>query len=285
MNYREQPVLFSCNGEDLVGIATMPVQPRAIGLLIIVGGPQYRVGSHRQFLLLARQVAEAGFSAFRFDHRGAGDSSGEMRTFEQIDDDLAAACSAFRRTCPGLESIVLWGLCDGASAAMMACNRLPGIRGVVALNPWVRTETSFNQTLLRHYYLKRLFDREFWAKLASGRLGVVPSLQELCRRAKGALGTAMSESRPEGADHDFRYRMLRELEKFNCPVLLVLSGRDLTAREFETFTTQDAGWASAIAGPLVTMKAFPKADHTFSSAEMRAAVARVTSDYLARIAT
>ena len=79
----------------------------------MVGGPQYRVGSHRQFVLLARDLAADGFPVFRFDYRGMGDSEGEFRGFEHVEDDIAAAVEAFRSASPGLREIVLWGLCDG----------------------------------------------------------------------------------------------------------------------------------------------------------------------------
>jgi len=47
------------------------------GVLIVVGGPQYRVGSHRQFVMLARFLADHGVPCMRFDYRGMGDVSGE----------------------------------------------------------------------------------------------------------------------------------------------------------------------------------------------------------------
>lgn len=55
-----------------------------LGLLMVVGGPQYRVGSHRQFVLLARDLAAAGIPVFPFDYRGMGDSTGQARDFEGI---------------------------------------------------------------------------------------------------------------------------------------------------------------------------------------------------------
>ena len=58
MSFTEQAFVFPCAGERLLGIVTMPECPRATGVLLVVGGPQYRVGSHRQFLLLSRALAE-----------------------------------------------------------------------------------------------------------------------------------------------------------------------------------------------------------------------------------
>ena len=82
MNYEEQAITFDCHGASLYGIASVPQQSGARGVLIVVGGPQYRVGSHRQFALLARSLAAQGIPAMRFDYRGMGDSVGEPHTFE-----------------------------------------------------------------------------------------------------------------------------------------------------------------------------------------------------------
>ncbi len=83
MNFAERPVLFECEGEQLVGVIALPELRRAIAVLVVVGGPQYRAGSHRQFVLLARRLAAAGFPVLRFDYRGMGDSTGAARTFEE----------------------------------------------------------------------------------------------------------------------------------------------------------------------------------------------------------
>ena len=61
----ESPVLLPCQGEQMVGIVARPAgehrsSNQDLGLVVIVGGPQYRAGSHRQFVHLARALAEAG---------------------------------------------------------------------------------------------------------------------------------------------------------------------------------------------------------------------------------
>jgi exosortase A-associated hydrolase 1 len=117
----ESVLSFSCEGAPLVGILAEPRDtPAEVGVLIIVGGPQYRVGSHRQFTLLARHLAANGFAALRFDYRSMGDSAGETRDFLGVNTDIAAAIEALLAARPALKRVVLWGLCDAASAALLS---------------------------------------------------------------------------------------------------------------------------------------------------------------------
>jgi len=280
MNFSERALLIPCAGEQLLGVAALPAQAAPTGVLILVGGPQYRAGSHRQFLLLSRALAAAGYPALRLDVRGMGDSSGEARDFTALDDDIAAALAAFRQHCPQLERIVLWGLCDAASAALLYLDRTRDSRigGLVLLNPWVRSAATLARTHIRHYYLRRLAQGEFWRKLLSGRLGVVRALDGLAanwRRARQAGDGAATT-----AEAPFQRRMMRSLEVFPGPSLLILSGDDYTAREFLETCRIDAQAARALANPRLTRRDLAGADHTFSSRGQRQAVEKATLDWL-----
>ena len=139
----ERALTFNCAGEQLVAVVSEPGGTPALGVLVLVGGPQYRVGSHRQFLLLARRLARDGFPTMRFDYRGMGDSTGTPTTFEDTVPDIAAAIVAFKAACPTVQRIVLWGLCDAASAALLywKATRDARVAGMVLLNPWIRFPT------------------------------------------------------------------------------------------------------------------------------------------------
>ncbi|RME66758.1 MAG: hydrolase 1, exosortase A system-associated, partial [Alphaproteobacteria bacterium] len=52
----EQPLCFRAADAHLLGVLHRPdgAPPSSVGLLILVGGPQYRVGAHRQYVHLAR---------------------------------------------------------------------------------------------------------------------------------------------------------------------------------------------------------------------------------------
>jgi exosortase A-associated hydrolase 1 len=141
-DYSESAVLLACAGEQLLGIVTAPHAAATVGVLVIVGGPQYRAGSHRQYVLLARRLAREGVAAMRFDYRGMGDSSGTPIPFEEAVLDIGAAIDAFVKACPSLKGIVLWGLCDAASLALMYWNgkRDTRVAGMVLADPWISSE-------------------------------------------------------------------------------------------------------------------------------------------------
>lgn len=277
MMFEEQALVFDCGGEQLVGVLSAPAAPAAVGVIVVVGGPQYRAGSHRQFVLLARRLAAAGIAVLRFDYRGMGDATGAMRSFEESGDDIAAAIDALQVRCPTVQRIVLWGLCDAASGALLYCGATgdPRIAGLALLNPWVRSEATHAKAELKHYYLRRLTDRSFWAKLRRGEVDVVGAARAVARGVKTAATGAPDTDAPS-----FQDRMAKALHAFAGPVLLVLSEHDLTAREFADYANGDAHWRRALARPGVTRIDIAGADHTFSATPWRDRVETCTLEWL-----
>ena len=263
---------FACGGDWLYGVLDAPALPHKRGVLIVVGGPQYRAGSHRQFTLLARSLAAQGIAAMRFDYRGMGDSEGAMRDFETVDDDLRAALDTFCAQVPGMTDVVLWGLCDAASAAALYAAKDTRVAGLVLLNPWVRTESGQAKATLKHYYRARLLDVQLWKKLASFNFDV--------RAAAGSfrrlLGSAVKAA-PAGALPD---RMHDGLDRFGGKLLVILSGADLTAQEFSDLAAGSPKWQGLMGAPRVTRKLLPKADHTCSRREWHEQLAQWTADWV-----
>lgn len=260
----ERCLVFECRGDTLVGIVHEPVRlSRDIGVLIIVGGPQYRVGSHRQFVLLARGLATAGYPVLRFDYRGMGDSSGESRNFEAVESDIASAIDAMAEELPGLRGIIMFGLCDAASAALMYPANDSRVLGLILANPWARTDGGEAQVYVQHYYGQRLLRRAFWAKLFSGRVDFRESVRGLSS-SLGRMLRARTDS-DRTAPWDYLERMLTGVACSDRPLLLLMSGRDLTAREFDTLCRRSPRWARHMSAPNVHRVDLQDADHTFSN--------------------
>jgi exosortase A-associated hydrolase 1/exosortase A-associated hydrolase 2 len=278
--YTEQATWVDCSGDRMLGVLVEPaaIAPSGLGVVIVVGGPQYRVGSHRQFVLLARRLASAGHMCLRFDYRGMGDSEGAPRSFEDAGDDLRAALD-FLCARPGVRAAIVWGLCDAASAALMFVANDPRVGGLVLVNPWVRGEATLARTYLKHYYVQRLFDGDVWARLLLGRLPWRASLSELSSSFKQAL-----QRRQAGETRTFQRRMADAWRRFRGPILLALSGRDLTAREFLENAATDPHWHGLLARQNVQRVDLSDADHTFSTARWRAWLEDRTLDWLASVA-
>lgn len=278
----EEALAFDCAGETLVGILSRPQTTSDIGIVIIVGGPQYRIGSHRQFVLLARTFAAAGYPVLRFDYRSMGDGTGERRDFLSVQDDVTAAIGALQRQCPGVSRIVLWGLCDGASAALLYVQATGDkrIAGLCLVNPWVRSVASLARTQVRHYYVQRLMQRSFWTKLLSGQVAgeALRSLLGNLRaaRAKPASGDA-------AATASFQDRMALGWKHFDGGILLILSEHDYTAKEFLEYVQMQQAWVGALGREGLVRCDVPGADHTFSNTNDRATVAQATLDWMPRL--
>lgn len=276
----ELPLVFRCEGEPLIGVLNRPARPARLGVLVVVGGPQYRVGSHRQFVALARAVAAGGFACLRFDVRGMGDSAAPQRSFENVDADLKAAIDALLEAVPELDGVVLWGLCDGASAALIYAPQDPRVEGVIALNPWVRTEASLAAARIDHYYKGKLLSAQFWRRLLGGKVKVGRAFVELAgalkQRIKGKARAAGERSAPA---RTFIERMGEGWQALRGRVLVGLSGNDLTAREFADFCRERPAWRAAVE-PGPNFFELADADHTFSSRDWKHAVEQRTLDWL-----
>ncbi len=279
----ERPLLFDCEGERLVGVLAVPDRPSRVAVVVVVGGPQYRAGSHRQFVQLARRLAAAGFPTLRFDYRGMGDSTGAPQTFEDCAPDIRAAIDALRSNCEGVDDVVLWGLCDAASAALDYWHsaRDPRVKAIALLNPWVRSEATLAKAHVKHYYAQRVLSKEFWAKLLSGGIAPVEAVRAFLRTVSRALS---SSGHPAGrAKESFQDRMASGLRAFPGPVLLILSGADLTAKEFLEYARSGSRWQGLLERPGLERHDLPEADHTFSNGAAAVEVEARTLAWLAAI--
>lgn len=281
--FHEQPACMALNEDQLLGILTLPADgvPRSVALLMLVGGPQYRAGAHRQFVHLARTVAAAGWPVLRFDVRGMGDSTGRARGFEDQDDDVRVALDTLVQTCPGVRHVLLWGLCDGASAAALYVARTadPRVGGLLLLNPWVHSDELEASVQLRHWYGQRLFQVSFWRKLLHGRVGW-SSLKAWLETVRTARAAAASTDGPEP---DFRQGMLRGLRLAPRSGLVLLSRLDATAQAFDLLCQRSATWAQQVRQNHLRVQWLEDADHTLTQPSHRAHVAELTLAELAGI--
>ena len=269
----ERCVVFLGRQGPLIGILGLPAESRA-AVLIVAGQPQTRHGSHRMFTRLARQLSAHGIATLRFDCGGWGDSPGTALAFEDSATDIGQAAMELMKAVPPHTPLVIAGLCDGASAAALALPSLNllGLRpaALCLINPWVRSDASLNEALVKTWYWRRLSDPLAWRKLLSGAISLA-SISEFFRalyrqaRARMGPGPAGDEWPAESATtvSSLPDQLLRRLMGYRGQTWTILSGRDLTAGELDSLMERDVRWKRVVKDPARLLRV-PSADHTFS---------------------
>lgn len=278
MSSHEHPLVIpGPKAQDMLGIVSLPAPDapqQNTGVVIVVGGAQYRVGSHRQFVQMARLLAAAGYPVLRFDFPGMGDSPGAPVAFEDSAPHIAAAIDALHGQHAKVDKVVLWGLCDGASASLlyMKAHQDPRVVGMVLLNPWVRSDAGLARAQVKHYYRQRLMEPDFWRKLAAGGVG-----WQALRSLVSNLRT-MRQNPPKTLT--FQELMALFWKAFEGKMMLILSERDLTAQEFVEHAKTHPAWRGLLSRPGVTQHWVHGADHTFSSTSAQHEVQAVVLAWL-----
>ena len=277
MTIQEQTLQITGNGFAMLGILSLPAAGAPVqhtAVLIVVGGAQYRVGSHRQFVRLARHLAAAGHPVLRFDLPGMGDSPGEPLPFEDSAPPIAASLDALQQA-SGCGRAVLWGLCDGASANLlyMQTTHDPRVAGLALFNPWVRSDAGLARARVKHYYRQRLLEPAFWRKLAGGGVGW---------QALRNLGNNLRTMRQTTAQTlTFQELMAQGWRALEGKIMLILSERDLTAQEFVEHAHTHPAWQQTLQHPGVRRHSLAGADHTGSSPADQQALNTLTQAWLA----
>ena len=188
------------------------------GLLLVIGGSQTRIGSHRMYERLAKGLADKGYACFRFDRRGVGDSAGEDPGFRGSGPDLKAAAEAFRKEVPALDRLIGFGLCDGATALALFGDEA-GLDGMILANPWLveAEEGAPAPAAIRAHYRKRLLSGSGLKRLFTGAVNF--------RKLAGGLRTLFSRRQPESLSNDVAQALLRH----RLPAEMILCTGDNTA--------------------------------------------------------
>jgi uncharacterized protein len=263
MRIEQRALRFTCGGSSLVGVVDVPERPLPRGVLLLADSEQYRVGAHRQFTLLSRALAQRGIPMMRFDRRGMGDSDGEPRAFDAIEDDIRAAMKEFFIQMPEMEESVILGLGDAAIAAALYAPSDARVCALVLLNPLPGAARGDPAAALRHHYLARLGEVSFWKKVARCQLdlgGGASAVRENLRHGARTGRTALPR------------RVAGSLAGFDGRLLVVLGGEDLAAHQF----------ARALARHQARLRyvEVARADHAFASSAWRDQVAEASANWI-----
>jgi exosortase A-associated hydrolase 1 len=262
MKIDQRALRFACNGSSLVGVVDVPERPLERGLLVLADSEQYRVGSHRQFTLLSRMLAQRGVPVLRWDRRGMGDSEGEPHAFDAIEEDIRAAMKEFFIQVPEMKEVVILGLGDAALAAALYAPLDTRVCGLLLLNPLPGRSLDAAEPL-RHHYLARLGEVSFWKRVARGEVDLAGGAAALRRSWRQAARTRRNALPRRIAD---------SLSGFAGHLLIVLGGEDLAARHFaRVLARHHPGFRCAEVA---------QADHAFASTAWRETVTQICANWV-----
>lgn len=271
---REQALLLG-HRKSLVGIISQgvgcPTPTDRPMIVILNAGIIHRVGPSRMNVLLARALAESGYSSLRFDLSGLGDSDARSDDLNPLDSSLAD----IREVLDWLESnrgarrIILVGLCSGANHSLLYGGSDSRVVGLVLLDPAIPKTLGY---YLRHYG-PRLFQPGILLNLMRGRHPFWRSLQ------KRAVGGPAEPIQPQGPDlqspevRSFLERAYRSCVDHSVHFLLVLT-KGLEGQHNYREQVLDA-FPNVQFGNRLRLEYLKDSEHTFTSEVDRARLFRL----------
>jgi len=207
----EYAVTFRVDDQTLVGNLVVPEKScrQSIGVVFVHGWSGVRGGPHGLLTYLARTLANDGFSSFRFDLRGRGESEGDGLTVNlpSMAADLVGAVSCFQER-TNVAAVVLAGMCSGGNVAIGTIPQLPRLAGLFLLSVYPFSDgDSFGRDMNRTWhhlrtYWHKLWMPETWRKLRRGNVNFRQVYNVLFGhfRKKKVTADGSGTSYPSGAD-------------------------------------------------------------------------------------
>ncbi len=276
----EEAVRYQCREKKIYGIlhhtgnGSLP----SFVTLMVNGGPQMRIGPHRLYVQLARFLASQGVVSLRFDYEGIGDSEGDFLGFEHAGDSIKASIDFLSKRFSSKVNIILWSLCDGATASILFAARCHDqVMGLILCNPFILENEALARANLRYYYLRRLFEKEFWKKMVLLKLDF--------RESINSVVTQIRESRFFGSKNrqgsaPLGDRIVEGLEKCDIPVRIILSKGDIVATSFLDTIKSDRRLKKQFQNNRICVSIIKDADHTFIAPEAMKQMFQKTLDFL-----
>jgi pimeloyl-ACP methyl ester carboxylesterase len=263
--------------QSLVGILARPTRAvsDAPAIVILNTGIVHRVGHHRMYVILARQLAAAGHPVLRFDFSGIGDSSARVDHLSPVNScltDIADVLDSLE-TQHQVKRVVLIGLCSGADHAILYAHRDPRIVGVVLMNPSVPPTARYYY----HYIAQRLLRLRNWISIATLRSGLLRRLMTHARH--GVLPQRQPDQLSlDGLEYSpYLEQSYREAVRRGIKMLAVFSA--LSPRATYRQQMHDA-FRGVEFGNSLRLEFFPESDHLFTPSGERARLGAVIRDWL-----
>lgn len=263
-------VTMTSQGCNLYGVVRDPRCAATRGVLMVAAGG-YRVGPHRMFLQFARDWAAAGIPVMQFDYQGQGDSEGPGAfNVNSLMHDIRSAIDCFRSAVPGIERVVLWGLCEGAVNSLLYARNDRRVDGLVLVNPEIDNPSS---SLRNPSQPTEPNASQLWRPWR-----LIGRTARRHMRVPNILSSIPGSNRPDPPGSIERF--VGRLSAFNGRSLVILSEGDRLAIEFQKNVMATRAWEHLAQKARVAVLKLPTAEHIFTRKEFRDHVSTGTAEWV-----
>lgn len=280
----ETPLSFGPT-HKLFGILTQPAcsvplpatansHPDAAILMITVAA-NHRIGPNRLHVALARSWAAAGYTSFRFDLAGIGDSRVATgfpgsRLFYSNDNTKAVQSAIDCLAAKGYTKFITMGLCSGAYLAFQTALVDARVVGQILMNPR-RLELQADNTLQDvmqssyksiHYYRRALLDINVYRRTLRGEVNVRGIARRVSELLKAHLARSLGRVVRRKPIEDSVFSSLKALGTRGTDTLMVVGAED-DGRDYVEFHLGHRG-GKLNSEPNFQITFIEGSDHTFA---------------------
>ncbi len=276
--FTEQAVLLG-RRQSLVGILAHPTvssSPAAPAVVILNTGVVHRVGHHRMYVTMARQLATSGHRVLRFDFSGIGDSNRRVDQLSPLNSclaDIADVLDSLEKN-HGVKRVVLIGLCSGADHAVLYAHRDSRVVGMVLMDPSIPPTARYYY----HYVAQRLVRLQNWISVATLRSGLLKRL--IAQAVHGVLPRSQADRLTlDGLQYSpYLGQCYRSAVEHGVKMLAVFTA--ISPRSTYRGQMHDAFRGVAF-GDALKLEFFPESDHLFTAGRERTRLGGIITDWLA----
>jgi len=270
-------------------------------VLLLNAGAVNHIGPSRMYVDLSRQWAAQGFTCMRLDIAGIGDSAAPNNESENVIyaahacANVASAVETLKKS-PGIEKVVIVGLCSGAYHAFLSAKQGLAVDSIVMLNPltfnW-QDGTPLDEGELSpkaavaaveaQRYKSSILRLSTWKKLVTGKADVLSFAKVLLTQLgskAAALRRELRRALGGKVDNDLAADF-QTISRHGVQATLVFGSTDLGLPRMQAM----GGWAlerQFKKGP-ARLKIIPGADHIFMQLKHRKQLAVLLTDLLAQV--
>lgn len=160
----EATITIPTETEEIAGSLIQKEQRSPLVILVSGSGGENRnqeIGGFKTFQRLSSRLYEEGYSSFRYDAPGVGESTGEEDvTLEEMSSDVVDIVEYLRKQyVESISGILLLGHNQGGIVASMAANESMVNGIVLAATPFVPGDENINQQILKIAEVKEVSDK------------------------------------------------------------------------------------------------------------------------------